>query len=351
MLRAGTGVSTLIDFSPTGKFHIGESIPPDMNPILRQLGIYEGFHAENHEPCYGSCSYWGSDNRGYNDTILSPFGHGWHVDRARFNQFLVDQAIGSGVKVLSQCEYQSSEVTEPGHQLNFVNGSGEKTSVDADFVVDASGARGVFATQKGSQKVSRLPLVCLGLRFRAKDKLEASKLTHLESVEQGWWYAARIPGEQLLVTLYTSAQVLKALGLQDFQSWMRLLRGAPNTRKWIEHLEPADEKLLGFSAPSFCRDRVVGENWISIGDAASTYDPITAQGIIKSVSQGMQAAQIIGEYCAGEGGALARFEKMVHDQYKQYEAMRAHFYSLEQRWPESSFWKLVHGLKQLENAQ
>jgi len=53
LLNAGIQEVTIIDNSKGGKFHIGESIPPDMNLLLKQLGIYESFLKEGHEPCYG----------------------------------------------------------------------------------------------------------------------------------------------------------------------------------------------------------------------------------------------------------------------------------------------------------
>ncbi len=344
ILNAGVARVTLVDTSKTGKFHIGESIPPEMNPILRQLGISEDFQAQQHEPCFGSCSYWGSEKRGYNDTILSPFDHGWHLDRSQFNQFLVNQAVARGAKVLYGHSYQNSTKTERGYRLNLKNKAGNSESIEADFVVDASGVRSVFATDMGSKKQHETPLVCLALRFKNKGLREVSKLTHLESVENGWWYAARIPNEQLLVTLYTNAETVKTLALNNLKNWIQLLQQSPNTHQWISQMEPIDQKLLGFPAPSFCLDKIVGENWMAIGDAASAYDPITSQGIIKSISQGMRAAEIIAHYKVGAKEALPHFEREILQQYESYKEARQHFYSLEQRWPQSDFWREMHRL-------
>ncbi|AEV33094.1 flavin-dependent dehydrogenase [Owenweeksia hongkongensis DSM 17368] len=344
ILNAGVANVTLVDTSKTGKFHIGESIPPEMNPILRQLGISEAFLAQKHEPCFGSCSYWGNEKRGYNDSILSPFGHGWHLNRSQFNQFLVNEAVVRGAKVLSGHIYQSSTTTERGYQLNLKSKAGASSSIEADFVVDASGARSIFATDKGSKKQHETPLVCLALRFKNKGLREVSKLTHLESVENGWWYAARIPNEQLLVTLYTNAETVKKLRLNNLKNWIKLLQQSPNTHQWIAQMEPIDQKLLGFPAQSFCLDKVVGENWLAIGDAASAYDPITSQGIIKAITQGMRAAEIIGHCKIGAIEALPYFQKEVMLQYDQYKEARQHFYCLEQRWLQSQFWREMHGL-------
>ena len=67
---------------------IGESIPPDSRQLLAELDVLTEFLAENHEPCLGSCSSWGSEQLGHNDFLLNPYGYGWHLDRTRFDIFL-----------------------------------------------------------------------------------------------------------------------------------------------------------------------------------------------------------------------------------------------------------------------
>ena len=190
-----------------------------------------------------------------------------------------------------------------------------------------------------------MPLLCLGLRYRSKSNLDVSKLTHIESAEHGWWYAARIPGNQLLVTIYSDADTVKALELQKLGKWTELLEQAPHTYKWVKHLDPVDDKVLGFGAPSFCLDRITGSSWLAIGDAASAYDPITSQGIIKGVTQGMRAATLIREHLSGHADALMRFEQEVKAQFTRYLQMRAQFYAMETRWKESGFWKRMDNLE------
>jgi 2-polyprenyl-6-methoxyphenol hydroxylase-like FAD-dependent oxidoreductase len=342
--NAGFENVLVIDNSKTGKFHIGESIPPEMNQIMRQLGIYEAFYAKSHEPCFGSCSYWGNDKRGYNDSILSPFGHGWHLDRQAFNQFLIDECKIREVNVRSQAIYQQSEKTKNGFLLTLKNQNNDQEKIEADFVIDASGARSIFAVEQGSQKIMGTSLVCLGMRFKNKALREVSKLTHLESTEHGWWYAARVPGEFILVTLYTTAEVAKNLSLNIFKNWINLLQTASNTHDWIAQMEPYDNGLLGFGAPSYCLDSIVGEDWAAIGDAATAYDPITAQGIIKSFHHGMRVAELLSKSTEEGGSNLFNFENEVKAQYEQYLEARNHFYQLEQRWPNSPFWQAMHAL-------
>ncbi len=337
----------LVDSGEYDKFRIGESIPPEIKPIFLKLGIYKAFLSEKHDPCYGSCSYWGDDRRGYNDSLFSPYGHGWHLDRRRFNYFLSQEAKEAGTELLTNTEFLDSEQIEGGcFKLTFRDAQKSKISVTADFVIDASGSRCVFASRQGSKRLNTDSLVCLGARFSIINSTQTvSKQTHLESVEYGWWYAAQLPGNVLLVTLYTDADTIKQKGLQHLKLWLCLLEETQHTGKLVSDLEIIDEKLKAFHAPSFRLDKVVGKNWMAIGDTASAFDPITSQGIIKSMSDAIIASEIIVKHFAGERNKLQEFEKIVTERYEQYLSMRKYFYRLENRWPDSLFWnKFQNGI-------
>ncbi len=340
--RKGVRKVVLVDAPKKDRFQIGESIPPDMNRVLRELGIRPNFVQQGHDPCYGSCSWWGSELRGYNDTILSPHGHGWHLDRARFNTSMQEEALASGADLLNRFTFESVEKHNDGFNLTLKNEEGRLQQLESDAVVDASGSRAVFARSQGSVKLHDRPLICLGLRFGGKHTAGLSALTHLESVMEGWWYAARIPGGQVLVTLYSNAATVKQLELQQLGNWIKQLQAAPQTSRWVQRLEPLDEKLLAFPAPSFRLDTVGGARWTAIGDAATTFDPITSNGIIKAVTHGMQAAELIVGHLNGHSDALARFDEIVKQQHAHYLAMRRHYYGLERRWPDSLFWREMH---------
>ncbi|MFT5891202.1 MAG: flavin-dependent dehydrogenase, partial [Dokdonia sp.] len=154
-----------------------------------------------------------------------------------------------------------------------------------------------------------------------------------------------------LVTLYTTAAVVKELGLHDLQNWIHALAEAPNTRDLLSQMEPVENKVRGFNAASFCLNTMVGEDWLAIGDTAATYDPITSQGITKATTQGARAAEIIAYYLQGSKEALDQYEKEVKAQYEYYLTSRSYFYNLEKRWPESHFWKTMQAKEVLEDVQ
>ena len=318
-------------------FRIGESIPPESRRLFRSLGIDAAFMAEAHDPCYGSCSYWGSEQRGYNDTLLSPHGHGWHLDRTRFNRFLAQRVRAAGVEVRTGTALLASAPAAVGYTLD-LDAGGQRSRIDAGFVVDASGMRHLFARQRGQRKLQHDALLCLAMRYDLGQR-SMSSLTHLEAAEHGWWYAARLPGGQLLVSLYSDAETVKAMRLQHAPNWRAQLACAGHTLRLTDGAACLDRQVRSFPAASDHLDHASGENWLAIGDAASAYDPITAQGIVKSLANGLQAAAAITQQASGDSASLARYAQGIGSDYDRYREARRYFYGLERRWPASGFWR------------
>jgi flavin-dependent dehydrogenase len=339
LARAGLHDVLVLEAASYEQFRIGESIPPESAQLFHALGIDRQFLAQGHAPCYGSCSYWGSDKRGYNDALLNPRGHGWHLDRRRFDRFLADQAVAAGVELASGASLLGSARDGAGFVLDVAHGAGRAT-VRAGFVVDASGARSRFARQHGSRRLHDGSLICLAARFdHAAPGL--GTLTHLEAVEHGWWYAARLPDASLLLALYTDGDSLRSLRLHRAGQWHAALAQAPHTARLAggaHCLAPP----RSFPAPSYLLDRSGGDHWLAIGDAASAYDPITAQGIVKSLANALLAARAIVQHRAGDGAGLARYGAALAADYAGYRQARRYFYGLEQRWPQAGFWARRH---------
>jgi flavin-dependent dehydrogenase len=328
----------VIEAGDYSKFVIGESIPPNSKRILNSLGVFKGFLKENHLPCYGVCSYWGDDKRGYNDTVLSPYGHGWHLDRRKFNQFLSQQAQKSDVVVETKATFKKGVQLDNGKFAISYSQDGKEIQVNSQFVVDASGSRSLFAKQQGSIQIEGEPLICLTRRFKINDTAKISSLTRIESVENGWWYGAKLPNNEMLIAFYTDQETVKETKMHQTEHWMNALKATVSIKDGVEEIMAFDKTVKGFSARSFCLDKITGENWLAIGDAASAYDPITSRGIYKSLTNGNYAAECISKILNNTSHSLTDFENYITQNYSSYLKERTQYYTSEQRWKFSLFW-------------
>ena len=86
-------------------------------------------------------------------------------------------------------------------------------------------------------------------------------------------------------------------------------------------------------------DRVTNGNWLAIGDAAMAYDPLSGQGVYKALQSAVRAAQSLDQYWTGNTSALNDYAIAVGQDFRRYLVARQAFYSAEQRWPSSTFWR------------
>src|SRR5215218_9983242 len=87
---------------------VGETLPPTVQGVLEQLGVWETFVGEGHVAAYGTRSAWGSDELFDNEFIYHPAGRGWHLDRKRFDRMLAREAEGRGVTTYSGYKFTGS---------------------------------------------------------------------------------------------------------------------------------------------------------------------------------------------------------------------------------------------------
>jgi flavin-dependent dehydrogenase len=316
---------------------VGESIPPDTRIVLEQLGIWDAFLKECHEPCLGSCASWGGDELGYNDFLFNPMGNGWHLDRRRFDGFLARHVEERGIELRTGTRWNACERVAAGLRLQLCGDRVART-VTARFVVDATGTHANFARSMGASRLFVDQLLCVTGFFALPDAGVFSSLTMLEAVEYGWWYAAKLPDRQLAVAVASDPAIVKQHALRRRDGW---LGGLMATR----HIAPqlAGGRFIANSpiicaAPSFVLDRTIGTDWLAVGDAAAAYDPISSQGIHKALADGARAAKAIAAALHGRAAELGDYRTVAADRFRGYLANRNYFYGLERRWPDSAFW-------------
>jgi flavin-dependent dehydrogenase len=354
LARAGVARVLVIEASHYEHERVGESIPPDARRLFDQLGLLDAFMAERHEPCLGSCSAWGSEARGYNDFMFNPYGHGWHLDRRRFDAFLAARVEAAGVELRRGIKFL--DVVEDGHArtLSLGDAQGESARVQAEFVIDATGQRSIYAKRMGARprELDRLVAVAGSFELPDDDGDRLFKLTLLEAVEQGWWYTARLPDRRVAVAVATSHELYKQLRLDREPTWHEALG---QTRHVSERLRragatPIEGSLAVHLAPSFLLDQMHGQHWLAIGDAASSYDPISSQGIYKALADGIAGGRALVEALGGRREALGEYAEQVERRFTEYAKQRGYFYEQEQRWADAPFWSERRAARELPST-
>ena len=194
-----TGTATAIALAHSGQtvaviersnydhVRIGETLPPGARLPLVNLGVWDRFINEGHAASPAILSSWGQDELYENHFIFNPYGHGWHVDRRRFDEMLALVAEEAGVEVCRGARLMSClPVAKRDWQVELTSGS-EQRSLQAMFLVDATGRASVLARWQGAKRIFYDRLVSIiGFFSSGSAEGETDHQTLVEAVEEGW---------------------------------------------------------------------------------------------------------------------------------------------------------------------
>jgi flavin-dependent dehydrogenase len=335
LARAGVAVA-LIDRSTFEAPRFGEHLPPGAKPLLRHLGVWDAFAAADHLPTPGVVSIWGNARPYNNDFFASPYGHGWHLDRTRFDSMLLDSAERAGAHVFRPARIRvRAKRSEHGWLVEYSLG-GTKREIAASYLIDATGRSASLSRRLGARRIVRDQLVgVIGFGICADG---ADPRTILEAVSDGWWYAAQLPNGRFVAAYMTDSDLLPRGHDLRKQYWKDRLRNAPLAGSLCACPDDVGEIRVAFAGTARL-DRFAGTGWLATGDAAIAFDPLSSQGILKALHSGIRAAETVTESLQGNGHAQAKYSEQYEVDFEVYEKQYFHYYAQERRWPDQVFWK------------
>jgi len=318
----------LIEQSAYDNFRVGETLPPQIRSPLMDLDVWERFLSSEPMESYGIRSAWETQAARHRDFLNSPYGCGWHVDRARFDAMLAHSAADAGAELLLSAHVKSCTMTGGQCRLDVVHDNNH-VSFFARVLVDATGRKALLASRLGAQAdvADRL----IGAVTFCKQS-EPAQWALIEAVEEGWWYSAPLPQGRMVFAYMTDSD------LWNGDLWHELMALALLTFERAGRGQIPQPSLV-VSAGSLVRRPVVGANWLATGDAALAFDPLSGQGVLKSIESGTRCAAAIAGYFAGDPCAFKSYDSWVQETYEAYLSVRRQFYGAVPHWPNSQFWK------------
>jgi flavin-dependent dehydrogenase len=317
---------------------IGESLPGGARPLLRRLGALAVVEQAGHRPSHGVASSWGSSRlEAAHDSARSPYGPGWHLDRARFDADLRALARAAGAE-LRAARVVQLEPRNDGVGWRVGTDAGELH--EAHFLVDATGRAGALARRLGACRERDDDLAAVVAWVDAGTASEAR--TVLEAVPEGWWYTALLPGGERVLAFHGAARDVARLR-RDPKKWAARLGATRWIRDGLEAIlsdraAALLEPLRTTDAAGARLDRFAGESWLAAGDAALAFDPLSSQGLLTALYSGVLAGEAL---TAALDGAPA----LLHDYPSRLETLRTNYlrhhrdaYRQEGRWITEPFW-------------
>lgn len=343
-IRLKIDVSVLVVEAQTpDQERIGENCPPDIILLLKQLGVAKSFYRAGHETCPGYASLWGSEHVGFNDFIVNPMGPSWRLNRKLFDKMLVERAKEAEAQLAWSTRFQATEKpkgSKHGYILHLITHGPSKIpyQIQAGFVIDATGLKARFAHTLNINKVIDDQLFAIA-RFAKVTAGQGSKQVQLEAIQKGWCYHSLLPDNKVVSMIVTEKKSISTLRVKNYQGFEDALAATFFISRSAAQLTLRAHNYYIFPIQSGRLPIMEGDDWMAIGDAASSYDPIAAQGIYKGLNHGLLAADKVAAWFEDNNRYSSHFSDQATQQYEVYCKNRRYVYGLERRWSESDFWR------------
>ncbi|MDT0642197.1 tryptophan 7-halogenase [Zunongwangia sp. F363] len=334
---------------------IGECLPAATKRILSELEILhlvqneKGHSISSHINHTGTQSTWGSEKIYFSDSLINPDGSGWFLDRVKFESSLRSEVNSRGVKCLWPKKLLHVEKVKEGWKLTIgdnLKDSKEKTeTLEAGFVIDATGRASVFAGKLGIPRISVDKLISCWSIF------PGNRLNNINTVspcEYGWWYSSPLSNNRRLAAFHTDRDLLKKRATRDPQLFLDLMKNCPEISSSVDYSEYKGFVYKGtVAANSGYLQQFTGERWVAIGDSAISFDPLSSQGMFNAMANAMQLRNLflgtkLIEFSSDQN-LDNKFREMyinsINQVWNRYLYHKEHYYRQEKRWIHAPFWK------------
>ena len=339
---------TLFERETFPREHVGESLLPASIPILETLGVIDQIEAAGFTPKFGATMIWGKNPQPWSWHFAetnATYPHAYQVWRPTFDHILLRNAANHGVNVHEACRVTHVSFNSNDTATVTIESPSGTQLHHAHWIVDASGQNGVLARQ---------------LDLRTHDQFfrnlavysyfsGAKRLPHpddgnifIEAFEHGWSWAIPLPDDIMSVGIVVDAQwggdQLRTTNTDQF-----LHHQLAQTRQTAAML--ADAKRL--QPPRVIRDwsytaqRLVGDRFILVGDAACFIDPLFSSGVHLALSSAVLASAYVTSALRNPDlrePAAEVYSQLYMQQYHQFREMAALFYA-SNRTSDSYFWE------------
>lgn len=277
--------------------HVGESQLPPISVVLDEMGCWDKVEAAEFPIKIGATYRWGNTNDLWDFQFLPiervedeprPAKYeGWRkltafqVERSVYDKILLDHAKEIGVQVRE--ETKVVEILRDGDKITGLKLE-DGTVETARYYVDATGASGLLRRAMQVETVEPSSLRNIAFWDYWNDTEWAFSVgkggtrVQVMSLGYGWIWFIPISPTRTSIGLVCPAEYYRQCGLSKEELYQKAVFEEPRIASLIKGATP-DGDVKGTKDWSYYAERVYGENWFLVGEAAGFADPILAAGL------------------------------------------------------------------------
>jgi flavin-dependent dehydrogenase len=297
---------------------LAESLPPSSRKVLAAVGMLEAVDGAGFLPTTGNTVWWGARAGDVEEFSADDDAHGYQVFRPAFDQLLIEKAAAAGVIVQQGAFVSRVRLGEAMAAVEYEHDDARQFAT-ATFAIDCSGRAGVIARQGFRRHDPRFRMQAFVGAWRrpAPWPLRDESHTVVETYEDGWaWSVPVAPGLRHIVTMVDggTTNISRGPTLQDtYLGELKKTRelSALSTSATLESVFACDASLYTSSA-------FAGPNFVLVGDAASTIDPLSSFGVKKALASAWLASVAIGTALAHPDRRQLAFDLFARRERQMY---------------------------------
>jgi flavin-dependent dehydrogenase len=218
---------------------------------------------------------------------------------------------------------------EQNRQIKTINGK---------FIVDATGRNRAVLKSLKVPIIEYDTLMAFSCHVPRIKHPALTYSVHTEAFENGWGIASGLNETENVLTLFTLKKNWARPLLKDYQNWASILSETVYLKCFLT--TEKNVAVKGAHANSSKAQAITGKNWLALGDAAISFDPLSSHGITNAIYTAQKGAEAIESHLKNVGNAVIKeYGESVSAIFMQYLQTKNQIYCDERRWENSSFWK------------
>lgn len=314
------------------RFHIGESLIPETYWVLERLNLLGKLKGSRFVKKYGvqfvtetgklSAPFYFWDHKPQESSQT------WQVERAEFDQLLLNNAREHGVQA-----HEGTRVLEVLFDGDRATGvrvrteNGQEQVIQSKVVVDASGMSSLILDRLGLRqwdndlKKAAVWTYWEGA-WRGEGKDEGATLVMQTEGKRGWFWYIPLHNNRVSVGVVSDHDTLLKSGTKDLETiFFREVDRCPGVKERIASGKRCADFFAAKEYSYYARE-ATGNGWVLVGDALGFLDPLYSSGVLLALKSGQLAADAISEGLDRDDLSASQLGYWVPDYKRGMERMR-----------------------------
>lgn len=277
--------------------HVGESQLPPIGAVLDEMGCWDKVEAANFPIKIGATYRWGNTTDLWNFELYPskdfkdeprPAQYvgqrqrtAFQVERSVYDKILLDHSASLGTEVRE--ETKVAEILRDGDRITGLKLE-DGSIVEGRYYVDGSGSSGLLRRAMGVDIVEPSSLRNIAF-WDYWDNTEwaysigtGGTRVLVMSLGYGWIWFIPVGPTRTSIGLVCPAEYYKSTGLKKEEVYLNAINDEPLISGLIKNATRENE-VRSTKDWSYYAERMYGENWFLVGEAAGFADPILAAGL------------------------------------------------------------------------